>query len=841
MNNQYEIVEYPDQLPIRAYFHSIDSFHMHWHVEMEILLVIKGSLHVLIQSNTYTLGEGELIVVSPNLIHATQQTEEPNQVLVLQINCGKFGLHDSNIDNLNISCVGGPDKSPQIAKLRQCVCSVMLEMAHKQQGYLHHAAAQVHIILGILLRHFPHHEDVSIEAMKAKERERMNRILDYINENYAEKVTLTELAAKEYLSVSHLSTFIRRTIGISFGEYLNSVRLKAYLECLQTDANTPLDDIAEGCGFSSPQFASALFHKTYKTTPGKYRRQLQQKNTFKLEAKNASKADGYVTIYQPTDLSAILRYANETTAKPEAEQQVDGKLEIADTFIEKKEQEHRSYHRSCVRFTSISRAYEGLLTHTQDHLRMLRREIGFTHVRFHGIFCDDMMILKPDEAGGIRYSWRLVDKLLDFLLSIQMRPFFDLTYMPSLLASGALTVFAWHGNITPPASMDAWCALVKAFIQHCISRYGGCEVAEWIFEVWNEPDFVNISWAGTEQDYFHLYAETVRVIKAHCPEAMVVGPSITSVGIEQKRWISSFTEYVRKNHVPLDAFSIHTYPEELDLKNLQGQLQAMIRKSHAVSLSCPLMKPNYAQALIASTRRQLGDASDFPIIVTEWNITMAMYNPINDTAFAGTSLLSSALACDGGDTALIHWTSTDYIEEQRTLPPEEFFGGFGLITANGIRKPSYWALWALARLGKEIVDQNDRGVVTRTGNRYVLLLYHHPAVTTAYDTAYAHGYDAGTLQQGILRFTWQLHGIKHAYRAKRHRFDPSLCDGKTLLSARGFDEPLSTQDAAYLAQAAQPIRNDEIIPLVDQEQDTLALSFRLPVCGFELVELIPLD
>ncbi len=830
MNNKYEVIEYPDPLPIRTYFHSLDSFRMHWHQEMEILLVLKGSIHVLIQNTTYTIEEGELIVVSPNTIHATQQTEEPNNVLLLQINCGRFGFNDANIDSLAVECAGGPESHPQIAILRQCVCSVMLEMIHKQSGYLYHAAAHVQMILGILLRHFPHRAEATLETVKAKDRERIHRIFDYINTNYAGKVTLTDLAAREYLSVSHLSTFIHKTIGMSFGDYLSSVRLKAYLECLQTDASTPLDDIAEQCGFSSPQFASSLFFKTYRTTPGKYRKQLQQKNAFKLEALSASEGEGYVSLYRPTDLSAVLRYANEAQERPDPNRSAERAEEIE--RISAAAAQGR-YHRSCLSITAIGRAYEGLLSHVQDRLRTLQREIGFTHLRFHGIFSDEMMILKPDETGSIHYSWRLVDLLFDFMLSIGLRPFVEFSYMPSLFASGTATVFAWRGNITPPANMDAWRALVDAFLAHCVARYGAGEVTGWMFEVWNEPDYLGVSWGGTEQEYFHLYAETAAAVKRRVPGARVMGPSATLVGIE-KRWPSAFMEYVKRNQAPLDAFSMHAYSEILDGNSLRGQLQDMLRERHSIAPAHPLLGQNYAQHMIALARRQLGEAP-LPVVVSEWNLTMALYNPINDSAFAGTSLLSTALACDASDTLLAHWTTTDYFEEQRTLPPEEFFGGFGLMTTNGIRKASYWAMWALARLGEEIVARPARGIVTRSGGRYALLAIHHPETKPAYDMAYAH--DHGALrEQGDVRFDWRVEGLTGVFRAKRYRYDPARCDGKTLLAAKGFREPLSAEDASYLVHAAQPVRSESVLRA---EGDAVTVSFFLPPCGFELVELIP--
>ncbi len=75
--------------------------------------------------------------------------------------------------------------------------------------------------------------------------------------------------------------------------------------------------------------------------------------------------------------------------------------------------------------------------------------------------------------------------------------------MPVALASGTATVVDWGFNITPPRDYAEWGQLVGAFARHCLDRYGLEEIAQWYFEVWNEPniDF----WAGSQGDYWKLY------------------------------------------------------------------------------------------------------------------------------------------------------------------------------------------------------------------------------------------------------------------------------------------------------------------------------------------------
>ena len=93
-----------------------------------------------------------------------------------------------------------------------------------------------------------------------------------------------------------------------------------------------------------------------------------------------------------------------------------------------------------------------------------------------------------------------------------MRPFVELSFMPTALASGAKTVFHYRGNVTPPRDYKQWSTLIRTLVAHWVGRYGVQEVSEWFFEVWNEPN-LKAFWTGTQKDYFKLYRVTADAIK----------------------------------------------------------------------------------------------------------------------------------------------------------------------------------------------------------------------------------------------------------------------------------------------------------------------------------------
>ena len=120
-----------------------------------------------------------------------------------------------------------------------------------------------------------------------------------------------------------------------------------------------------------------------------------------------------------------------------------------------------------------------------------------------------------------------------------------------------LPSFWYKPIVSPPADYAKWNALIRAFAQHLIDRYGIDEVASWYFEVWNEPniDF----WTGrpAQETYFELYDNTARALKAVNQRIRVGGPATA-----QAAWVDAIIAHTAKENVPLDFVSTHAYGNE---------------------------------------------------------------------------------------------------------------------------------------------------------------------------------------------------------------------------------------------------------------------------------------
>ncbi len=344
----------------------------------------------------------------------------------------------------------------------------------------------------------------------------------------------------------------------------------------------------------------------------------------------------------------------------------------------------------------------------QAQLRRAHDELGFRYVRFHGLLSDDMGTL-INHAGKLLYSFFNADQILDFLMSIGMRPFVELSFMPEALASGSHTVFHYKANVTPPRDYKEWAAFINKLVTHWTNRYGVEEVREWFFEVWNEPNLPDF-WQGTQANYFNLYRHTAKAIKKVDGGLRVGGPATA-----KNEWVKEFLDFCAKKKAPVDFVSTHHYPTDA-LGNEGDDTITQLANSRRSLLR------EQAQDTF---RRAAGK----PVYYTEWNASSNPRDSLHDEPYAAAFITKTIMETNGLVEGYSFWTFTDIFEENY-FPSQPFHGGFGLLNLHGIPKPTYRAYELLHRLGDEtllvdgIDDTVDAWVIRKEASVTVLLTNH---------------------------------------------------------------------------------------------------------------------
>ena len=329
------------------------------------------------------------------------------------------------------------------------------------------------------------------------------------------------------------------------------------------------------------------------------------------------------------------------------------------------------------------RANEGLRADWQRQLAYVHRECGFEYIRMHGLFTDDMGVYREDDHGQPQYNWQYIDELYDFLHRIGMKPFVELGFMPNALASGSKTIFWWRGNVTPPKDLAQWADFIRAFVLHERERYGDAEVRTWYFEVWNEPNLDGF-WAGTQQQYFDLYAATARAIKSVSADYKVGGPATAGCG-----WVPEFIHFCDTNHVPVDFVSTHTYGVESGYLDEYGHTGTVLSRN-----------PDAISGDVKRVRQQIAESArpTLELHFTEWSTSYTPADPVHDSYHSAAYILDKLKKSGDAAQSMSYWTFTDIFEEAGPRG-EAFHGGFGLLNYQDIPKPAFYAYQFLRRLG----------------------------------------------------------------------------------------------------------------------------------------------
>ena len=403
------------------------------------------------------------------------------------------------------------------------------------------------------------------------------------------------------------------------------------------------------------------------------------------------------------------------------------------------------------RTVGAGRANEGLRADWQRQLRDAVRDCGFRSVRFHGLFHDDMFVLTEDATGRRVLNFQYVDALFDALLEMGIRPFVEFAFAPRPLARTTDTVFWWRGHGAPPTDLRSWATLISDITLHWVARYGLSEVRRWTFEVWNEPN-LRPFFHGTRSEYFALYETTARAVKNVDPELQIGGPA-TSNFVPDNRfegeqedtdehegtlaaedldslpwrpvWVEAFLSFCRAREVPVDFISVHPYPTDWALDE-HGQSRKLTRGVAATETDL-------------RTLRQIMQSHGYghlKVHLTEWSSSSSS----RDFLQAATFVVRTAIQTIGLADSLAYWTFTDIFEEDGA-GSEALHGGFGMVTLQGVPKPTRHAFRMLNALGDELLASSDCGIVTRDSDTGKLsaLIYHYPpeftqSVPASFDT-----------------------------------------------------------------------------------------------------------
>ena len=536
----------------------------------------------------------------------------------------------------------------------------------------------------LLLQNRKNYSENASDRRHMTEDRKLQQMIAYVHGNYRETISLSQLAKDMYASTSTLSRFFKKQTGVYFTDYVNQVRLAYAAGELRYTSNS-ITKIAADCGFSNASSFAGLFHDYYGVSPNEYRKQLLEEQAAITEEEQALKEE----------LAA--KFA------PEGVENTQSRMN-REIFVDTSRTTrcHQPFRKVMTvgSMSALTRA------NVQYHLLYASRELHITHVRIWSIFTEDMRVTDGTTIG--LYNYNAIDTVLDMLVENHIGVYFDFGPRPEMAVRTQNSSVYHEETSVRFTSRRAWEALLEDFVRHLVTRYGSDEVQGWYFDFNQDPSYKGS--CAYSEDPEHTFADVwkhaCRTIRSYIPGAKVGGPVGLPNGPRDE--LAAFLrDAVRDDCLP-DFLSIVLFPYEPT-----PDYQSFSRAPD----------PDYEEHMLRNIKTQLTEMGleNLPIHVSDWNLSLSTRNYINDSCFRGAYLASRAGLMMQNTEICIMWVLSDwvssYFDSRHILN-----GGGGLLSRDSIRKPAWFALQSMCRLGQSLLYSDRHLVVTmRTPDDYMIL------------------------------------------------------------------------------------------------------------------------
>lgn len=243
------------------------SFSCHWHETIELLYFTQGETLIKCNSLEITARKGDLIVVNSNELHqGTCLTDSSDYYCIIFDTALLQGRSPDTCEAKYINPIltnrilfkNKVENDKQVSNL---IYEFIKEYESKELGYELAVKATLYRLLVILLRNYvqliltPKEYDFRIMNLK-----RFNGVLEYIENNYTEKITIDQLCSMVNISRFHFCRVFKSITGKSLVEYLNQLRI-SYAETLLKNEDVNITEAAMASGFNDTNYFSRIFKK----------------------------------------------------------------------------------------------------------------------------------------------------------------------------------------------------------------------------------------------------------------------------------------------------------------------------------------------------------------------------------------------------------------------------------------------------------------------------------------------------------------------------------------------------------------------------------------------------
>ena len=684
---------------------------------MEIIFILDGELEIRKGSATHRLKKADILLINPPA--SSYERVLPDLIKVTPMkNCyflllriSPFFLSTVFNGKIPVFDCDSSNRSGDYNILRSFLAEIASEdTAETTKGLMFYS--RLYRLLEELRVNF-----ISIKEADSSETEeeekRRQMIYTYIRKHYRETISLDDIADVFSLNPQYFSRYFKKIFHINFYSYLKKLRLEAALkELIATDK--PVTAIAYDNGFPNLPALIKEMKDTLEQTPTSYRKAYQIKEQDKniISENNLSNIDS--ELVKNKLIPFISSSSNDIRSK---HIKISVNAQSGDQ-LQKPWQE----------VINLGFATDFEKTEFTKQIKILQDEAPFRYARFQGIFGRSMLSVNDTSE----YTFAKIDRVIDILYSVQLLPFIEIGFKPAKIAKDINTqVFSINDEIGH-YPVEEYEKIISNFMKHAINRYGLQEVSRWRFEYWQSRNDQQNLLDGDINVYIDQFFRISTIIKKLSPATQIGGPGFPMINSGDTTFLGKLIRGLKgKNCLP-NFFSIYTFNSNITknqtgFKDNNNRLVLYAKDELAKNIS--EQKKIILSLFHDSKIKNEACFYEPSIYITEWNFDFTCRNVFHDSLFKAPFIIKNVIDAINNIEVLSYLLASD-ISAEHTDSDAPLFGGPGLISRNGIRKPAFFAYQFLSKLGVRLLSKGDGYIITAKSNdEFVAILFNYKYIT----------------------------------------------------------------------------------------------------------------
>lgn len=243
---------------------------VHYHSNFEVYYLCNGSCRYFIESKTYTLSAGDIVVIPPGAIHKVIYETDTHSRLLFNCSADYIPASVSKYMDDLAYFPHSPEIGARIENLYKRLRRTVEQPDEFSEDTIRCYVMQLFLTMA---------RNCAVQQLPT-DSSFVESALTYIRSNYTSKLTLAEAAKHCAVSPEHLSRVFKKETGFGFNEYLNILRLKKAEAILKSDSNKSIAQVALLCGFNDSNYFSNVFKKNYGISPSKVKQQEENEYVF---------------------------------------------------------------------------------------------------------------------------------------------------------------------------------------------------------------------------------------------------------------------------------------------------------------------------------------------------------------------------------------------------------------------------------------------------------------------------------------------------------------------------------------------------------------------------------